>query len=133
MMMQSCRIAFCVILYSAFPSCRHQIGRTEWVKDNLNPDFTTPITLQYYFEEVQTIRFDLFVHAACVVICASSHNNAVSIDVDDFKHPEEKYDVIGTIVTTVGALLSNRSKPMEVHALTCTACHNNFVLCVDPI
>lgn len=28
-----------------------KIGKTEEIKDNLNPDFTTAFTLKYYFEK----------------------------------------------------------------------------------
>jgi len=33
------------------------IGRTEIIKDNLNPVFATPIPVDYYFEEVQMMKF----------------------------------------------------------------------------
>lgn len=36
------------------------LGTTEVVKDNLNPKFATAISLDYYFEEVQTLTFEVF-------------------------------------------------------------------------
>ncbi len=34
-----------------------EIARTEIVKDDLNPNFATPIVLDYFFEEVQPIKY----------------------------------------------------------------------------
>lgn len=34
-----------------------ELGTTEVVKDDLNPRFSTPIFVDYHFEEVQTLRF----------------------------------------------------------------------------
>lgn len=36
-----------------------EIGRTEVVADNLNPKFAKPIALDYFFEEVQTLSFEI--------------------------------------------------------------------------
>ncbi len=38
-----------------------QIGRTEVVKDNQNPHFVKAFEIEYYFEEVQRLRFDVYV------------------------------------------------------------------------
>ncbi|CAB3405766.1 unnamed protein product [Caenorhabditis bovis] len=35
-------------------------GRTEMIKNNLNPEFTRNVTLSYYFEETQLLRFELY-------------------------------------------------------------------------
>ncbi len=34
-----------------------QVGKTEMKKNNLNPDFTEKITVNYYFEKVQKLKF----------------------------------------------------------------------------
>jgi hypothetical protein len=34
-----------------------QVGRTEQIKNNLNPDFKTRITMNYFFEKDQKIKF----------------------------------------------------------------------------
>ena len=44
-----------------------EIGRTETINDNLNPDFVKPINVPFFFEEVQNIRFDVY-----VVMCPMS-------------------------------------------------------------
>ncbi len=33
------------------------IGKTEVVKNNLNPDFSTPVECDYYFEREQFVKF----------------------------------------------------------------------------
>ena len=36
------------------------VGKTDTVINNLNPDFSTPITIDYYFEKTQKIRFEVY-------------------------------------------------------------------------
>ena len=38
----------------------YEIGRTEEIRDNLNPDFVKKIILDYNFESVQKLRFELW-------------------------------------------------------------------------
>lgn len=37
-----------------------ELIRTETIKDTLNPDFATKITMEYRFEEQQPLRFELY-------------------------------------------------------------------------
>ena len=37
-----------------------EIGRTEMVKNSLNPEFTTMVGMEYHFEMCQKIRFDVY-------------------------------------------------------------------------
>lgn len=37
-----------------------EIGRTEVIQDNLNPKFAKKILLQYHFEQIQRLRFEVF-------------------------------------------------------------------------
>ena len=37
-----------------------QYGRTENIKNCLDPQFTTSFEIDYYFEEVQKLRFDVY-------------------------------------------------------------------------
>ena len=39
---------------------KHQIGRTECIYDNLNPDFVTNVDVDFYFEEVQTFLIEAY-------------------------------------------------------------------------
>lgn len=36
-----------------------EVGRTEAIMNTLNPEFTTQIFLDYFFEEKQPLRFEL--------------------------------------------------------------------------
>ena len=51
-----------VVLYSLTPDGQidAEIGRTEVVKDSLNPEFVQHFTIDYFFEEIQHFRFDLY-------------------------------------------------------------------------
>lgn len=35
-------------------------GQTEVIKDNLDPEFVTPVTINYFFEKTQQIRFEVW-------------------------------------------------------------------------
>lgn len=63
-----------------------QVGRTEQMKNNLNPDFKTRITMNYFFEKAQNIKF-------------------VIIDGDG----AGDFDTIGEIQTTVGSLMGAKA------------------------
>ena len=64
------------------------IGQTEVVADNLNPKFATAIPLDYYFEEVQTLSFEIF-------------------DVDATSR-----DYIGQVTCTVGDIFGSRGQEL---------------------
>ena len=36
-----------------------QVGRTEMIKDSLNPDFVHKFIMDYFFEESQKLRFEM--------------------------------------------------------------------------
>ena len=62
------------MLLSVCLFCLLQYGRTEWLQDDLNPQFTTTIEMDYRFEEVQPLKF-------CVY---DLDNKTSSLDDDDF-------------------------------------------------
>ena len=37
-----------------------QCGRTEWIKNSLNPEFSKAIEMDYRFEEVQNLKFRVY-------------------------------------------------------------------------
>lgn len=41
----------------SFELISKELGKTEMIKDNLNPKFATSVVVDYYFEEVQQLRF----------------------------------------------------------------------------
>ena len=63
-----------------------QLGKTEVIQDNLNPKFTKSIVVDYYFEQVQHLKF-------------------VVLDIDKPTGSIEDQDVIGEAYTTVGNIL----------------------------
>jgi hypothetical protein len=56
--------------------------------NNLNPKFSKSITLEYYFEAVQNLRFVVW-------------------DIDNVKLPIEKQDFIGQLEVTVADLIAH--------------------------
>ena len=55
-------IAMCLFLTLYGLRCIHTqvTGRTEPVKNNQNPQFTKPIEVDYFFDEVQKVRIDVY-------------------------------------------------------------------------
>ena len=51
--------AFCVI-WQIDGRQQKKLGQTEVIMDNLNPVFVTAITMDYFFEEQQNLRIDLY-------------------------------------------------------------------------
>ena len=72
-----------------------QIGQTEVIQNNLNPDFETSFTVAYWFEKVQRFKFQM-------------------VDVDS---ATGQGDLIGEIETTMGDLMGAK-KQMWVGNLT---------------
>ena len=67
-------------------SIYEEIGRTEIIKNNLNPDFTTPIKVAYYFEELQRLKFEVY-------------------DSDSSSANLNKHDFIGRAVCSLGSIM----------------------------
>ena len=63
-----------------------QIGRTEMIKDNLNPDFEKSFIIEYYFERHQYIKFE----------------------VQDGNNASGNAELIGIIETTVGTIVGSK-------------------------
>ena len=76
-----------------------EIGRTEFIKDTLDPDFERAIDIDYYFEKTQTLRFEF-------------------IDDDGGDSDDPYYDIIGSAQTTMSSIMSTKgqtlSKPLLV-------------------
>lgn len=72
-----------------------EIGRTELIMNNLNPEFATPIEIDYFFEEEQQLRF-------------------YAMDVDDFRATSiEKNDFLGEYVTTLARIVNAPNKRIK--------------------
>nr|XP_046234425.1 copine-8 isoform X2 [Scatophagus argus] len=74
-----------------------EFGRTEVIDNTLNPDFVRKFILDYFFEERQNLRFDLY-------------------DVDSKSANLSKHDFLGqahcTLGEVVGSLGSRLEKPL---------------------
>ncbi|XP_043937782.1 copine-7 [Protopterus annectens] len=58
----------CVILFMQSQGQWAEVDRTEVIKSNLNPVFSKVFTLDYYFEEVQKLRFEVYdIHGHCSI------------------------------------------------------------------
>jgi hypothetical protein len=62
------------------------VGKTEQLKNNLNPDFKTRIVMNYFFEKAQNLKF-------------------VMIDGDS----STTFDTIGEIQATIGSLMGAKA------------------------
>eukprot|EP01084_Bolivina_argentea_P024000 44804_1 len=49
-----------VVVYMRKNGRFNELGRTECITDNENPSFATQFKMDYYFEEEQILRFDVF-------------------------------------------------------------------------
>ncbi|CAB4012113.1 copine-3-like isoform X1 [Paramuricea clavata] len=74
-----------------------EVGRTEQIKDNLNPNFAQSVTVDYHFEELQKLKFSVY-------------------DIDDPKADLRKADFLGELECTLGQLVSSQkySKPLQL-------------------
>lgn len=66
-----------------------EIGRTEMISDDLNPKFARKITMQYHFEQIQYLRFEV-------------------IDIDPTGH-----DFLGSCDTTLAEIVTSRGSTFK--------------------
>lgn len=71
-----------------------ELDRTEVIMDNLNPDFVKSFILDYFFEEQQMLRFDVY-------------------DMDDKSNDLTKHDFIGQLVTSLGSIIGEHAGKLE--------------------
>ncbi|XP_038605282.1 copine-5 isoform X2 [Tachyglossus aculeatus] len=80
-----------------------EFGRTEVIDNTLNPDFVRKFILDYFFEEKQNLRFDLY-------------------DVDSKSPDLSKHDFLGQVFCTLGEIVgspgSRLEKPLVIGAFT---------------
>ncbi|XP_028925567.1 copine-5 isoform X2 [Ornithorhynchus anatinus] len=80
-----------------------EFGRTEVIDNTLNPDFVRKFILDYFFEEKQNLRFDLY-------------------DVDSKSPDLSKHDFLGQAFCTLGEIVgspgSRLEKPLVIGAFT---------------
>ncbi|XP_062857934.1 copine-8 [Trichomycterus rosablanca] len=71
-----------------------EFGRTEVIDNTLNPDFVRKFILDYFFEERQNLRFDLY-------------------DLDSKSENLSKHDFLGQIYCTLGEVVGSPGSRME--------------------
>ncbi|XP_046733567.1 copine-4 isoform X1 [Silurus meridionalis] len=78
-----------------------EVDRTEVIRSSINPTFSKVFTLDYYFEEVQRLRYELY-------DISSSHNGT------------KEADCLGAMECTLGQIVSQRklSKALLKHSIT---------------
>lgn len=72
----------------------YELGRTETLDNQLNPDFATKFTVTYYFEELQSIKFEIY-------------------DVDSASHNLKNHDFIGSLECSLGELVGAPGGKLE--------------------
>ena len=80
------------ILFEKTGNSWSKVGETETINNNLNPDFQTSFTVDYFFEKTQHFRF-----------CFIDSDNSSGSD----------YDEIGDIEVTMGQLMGARRQVFE--------------------
>ncbi|KAJ8258296.1 hypothetical protein COCON_G00173080 [Conger conger] len=71
-----------------------EFGRTEVIDNTLNPDFVRKYILDYFFEEKQNLRFDLY-------------------DVDSKSPDLSKHDFLGQMFCTLGEIVGSPASRLE--------------------
>jgi hypothetical protein len=66
-----------------------EVGRTEFMKNNLDPDFTRAIDIDFFFEKEQILKFEF-------------------IDDDGGDTDDPYYDIIGMTTMTLSSVMSAR-------------------------
>ncbi|XP_017555519.1 copine-8 isoform X1 [Pygocentrus nattereri] len=84
------------VLYTQTVASREwrEFGRTEVIDNTLNPDFVRKFILDYFFEERQNLRFDLY-------------------DLDSKSENLSKHDFLGQMYCTLGEVVGSPGSRME--------------------
>merc|ERR1712154_506938 len=65
----------------------HEIGRTETIQDSLNPDFVKKFIVDYFFEERQLLKFEIY-------------------DIDSSSQRLSDHDFLGCMECSLGEVVS---------------------------
>nr|XP_040023030.1 copine-3-like isoform X1 [Gasterosteus aculeatus aculeatus]XP_040023031.1 copine-3-like isoform X1 [Gasterosteus aculeatus aculeatus] len=85
----------CVLLMNSSGPHWCEIGRTEKIQNCLNPKFSKPFVIDYYFEMVQKLRFEVY-------------------DIDSENQSLQEADFLGELECTLGQVVSSKklTKPL---------------------
>ncbi|XP_012991842.1 copine-8 isoform X1 [Esox lucius] len=90
-----------VVLYTQGVETKQwrEFGRTEVIDNTLNPDFVRKYILDYFFEEKQNLRFDVY--------------DIDSKSPDMAKHPSDIDDFLGQVFCTLGEIVGSPASRLE--------------------
>ncbi|XP_042155680.1 copine-8 [Oncorhynchus tshawytscha] len=90
-----------VVLYTQGVETKQwrEFGRTEVIDNTLNPDFVRKYILDYFFEEKQNLRFDVY--------------DIDSKSPDLAKHPSDIDDFLGQVFCTLGEIVGSPASRLE--------------------
>ncbi|KAL8581960.1 hypothetical protein ACOMHN_027942 [Nucella lapillus] len=71
-----------------------EVGRSEVIQDNLNPDFAKKFVMNYFFEEAQKLKFAIY-------------------DVDSPSHQLDQHDFLGCVELTLGEIVGSPGSKTE--------------------
>jgi len=100
--------------------CRHstkaqwiEVGKTEVIMNNLNPEFAKPIEMDYFFEEEQQLKFTVY-------------------DIDDFTGKNSsKNDFLGEYTTTLANIVNARNKRIKGKLLNIQ--HGDIIITAEEV
>ena len=69
----------------------HEIGRTETIWDNLNPDWEKKFQMEYHFEVHQMLRFTIY-------------------DIDSESRNLANHDFLGQMTCSLGEIVTNQAR-----------------------
>ncbi|GLE01320.1 hypothetical protein PINS_up010150 [Pythium insidiosum] len=99
---------FIVVYLEEGQSRWRELGRTETVTNCANPTFTKSLELDYFFEEVQRLRLEVF-------------------DRDDASEALSKHDFLGCVELTVAQLMSSAGQSMTLALLQSATRHTSGI------
>ncbi|KAK3801702.1 hypothetical protein RRG08_033888 [Elysia crispata] len=91
-----------------------EVGRTETIKDCLNPDFVKKFMMDYFFEERQMLRFEIY-------------------DIDSQSHRLEDHDFLGWMECSLGELVSAPNSRFERRLQGRTAGYGTIIVRTEEV
>jgi hypothetical protein len=86
------------VVYIQLPKSQtwQEYGRTEIIKNNLNPEFATKFLIDYRFEELQKLKFKIY-------------------DIDGASTVLDNHDFLGEVECSLGQIVSSGKYVVALH------------------
>ncbi|KAK7102331.1 copine-8-like [Littorina saxatilis] len=91
-----------------------EVGRSEIIQDNLNPDFAKKFVMSYFFEESQKLKFEIY-------------------DVDSPSSRLDHHDFLGSLETTLGEIVGSPGSKSEKPLRGPVQNNGNIILRVEEL